>query len=106
MSAKTTINHSAKIDVNSQGQFLVSGELVFDTVPTIHKRGCQLISAGPKPVFDLRDVVFCDNSAVALLTSWVRFAKSLKKAVLFTNIPQQLFDILTISGLINILPIK
>lgn len=106
MLSTNPINHPAKIDVNSNGQFLVTGELIFSTVPIIHKRGCQLIAASPKPTFNLQDVVICDNSAVALLTSWIRYAKSLKKAVVFVNVPKQLLDILNISGLKNILPIK
>lgn len=106
MLSTNIINHPAKIEVNSQGQFLIVGELVFSTTPTIHKRGCQLISASPQPIFNLQNVITSDNSAVALLTSWVRYAKSLNKAVIFIHIPKQLLDIIDVSGLKNILPIK
>jgi ABC-type transporter Mla MlaB component len=93
------------IDVNSEGHFLVLEELKFDTVPSLYKRGCQLISAGPKPIFDLQKVPLSDNAGVTLLISWTRYAKSLGKKILFIHLPKQLLDIIELSGLKAVLPI-
>lgn len=94
------------IEVNSAGQFEVSGELSFTTVPELNTRGLQLIAASPQPVFDLRNVTNSDYAGVALLTSWTRHAKKLGKAVFFINPPAQLLDMAKVSGLKDILPIR
>lgn len=94
------------IEVNSAGQFLVVGELSFNTVTTIRARGCQLIYASPQPVFDLSNVSSSDNSGVALLVLWARYAKNMGKVVWFINLPSQLLDIAELMSLKNLLPIQ
>lgn len=96
----------SKIEVNSEGRFIVIGNLNFQTVPELNSRGKQLIAASPKPIFELNNVTSNDNSSVALLVSWTRFAKSLRKSILFLDPPEQLQDIIEASGLKGILPFK
>jgi len=95
-----------EISVNSSGQFLVIGELNFQTVPELYNRGCQLIAASPKPIFDLQNISRSDNAAIALLISWTRCAKRLSKTLRFINIPKQLLDVISLSNLKTILPIS
>lgn len=94
------------INVNSSGHFLVKGELNFDTVPELYKRGCQLIAASPKPIFDLQQVSRSDNAGLTLLVSWVRCAKHLNKTIRFINLPKQLLDVIDLSDLKTIIPIS
>ena len=69
------------IEINSDGQFVVIGELSFSTVPSLYIRGCELISASPKPAFDFRNVTFSDNAGVALLVAWARNSKRINKRI-------------------------
>lgn len=94
------------IEVNSAGHFVVVGAINFVTAIQIYARGRQLIAASPKPVFDLHSVTATDNTGVALLTAWTRYAKRLNKAVLFIDLTQQLLDLVRVGGLCQILPIK
>lgn len=94
------------IQVNSAGHFLVIGALNFDTVPQLNLRGRQLVSASPIPIFDLRSVTRSDNSGLALIISWIRYAKQINKSIRFLNIPQQLLAIAEISGLLKSIPIN
>ena len=94
------------IQVNPAGHFLVIGILNFDTVPQLNLRGRQLIAASPKPIFDLRTVTRSDNAGLALIISWIRYAKQINKAVRFLNVPQQLLAIAEISGVLNSIPIN
>lgn len=96
----------ATVQVNSAGQFEIVGEINFNTVPALHRRGCELIAASPRPIFDLQQVAYSDNSGVALLISLVRCARNVGKAVVFVNISQQFSDIIRMSGLDEILPIE
>lgn len=84
----------------------ISGELNFITVPEINKRGRIFIKENANPIIDLNKVTFSDNAGVALLVSWVRYAKSIGRKVLFVNLPKQILDLIDASGLKEILPIK
>lgn len=95
-----------EIKVNSSGQFVISGELVFDTVQQIYPRGCQLISASPLPIFDCKQVNKIDNASLALILSWIKCAKNLHKTIKFLNIPQQLLAIAKVSGLEDVIMAK
>jgi ABC-type transporter Mla MlaB component len=96
---------SAVIQVNSEGRFVIVGEFSFDTVPVLYARGCELIAASPKPVFDLQHVTSSDNSGLTLLASLVRYAKHRGKAVIFINPPKQLSSVIQMSGLEGLLPL-
>lgn len=94
------------IEVNSLGRFLVIGDLTFTTVPELHVRGCELIDASVQPTFAFGNVSSSDNAGVALLVSWARYARSVSKAIRFIELPKQLLDIIAVSGLLDVLPIK
>lgn len=94
------------IEVNSRGHFVVVGEVTYQTVPQLFVRGKQLIAASPQPVFELNHVTASDNASVALLTSWARYAKQLQKHILYIELTEQLLDLVTACGLVDILPIR
>ena len=97
---------AAEIQINSTGQLTVTGELSLASIPELCKVGYQFINKCESPVFDLRNVIAEDNSGLALLTAWARFANQLNKPVCFINLPNQLLDIARLSRLEEILPIK
>lgn len=94
------------IELNKKGQWLVIGEVNFDNVPKFYKMGYDIISENKELIFDLHDVVAIDNSGLALLTAWARFAKQLGKSIYFVNLSGKLLDMAKLSGLENILPIR
>lgn len=96
----------SSIEVNSQGHFVVIGEVTYHTVPQLFLRGKQLIAASPAPVFELNHVTQSDNSAAALLVAWTRYAKHLQKHILFLELAEQLSDLVQVGGLAEILPIR
>jgi len=87
-------------------RFIVSGEVSFVTIPALYKLGCQFISQSESPILDLQNVTTEDNSGLALLTAWMRFAKQSDKIIYFSNLPNQLKDMAKLSGLDKILAIK
>jgi len=97
-----TLKPYAAIKVTSAGQFTIHGELTFDTVQQLNIRGCQLIDASPLPIFDCKQVSNSDNSGLALILSWIKYAKSVHKSIQFFNIPPQLLAIAKVSGLQDI----
>ena len=98
---------SADIKAVGDDKFAVTGELSFLSVPKLQKIGYHFITESAKPVFDLKQVTVEDNSGLALLVEWARFAKKEQgKTICFINLPGQLLDIAKLSGLEHILPIK
>lgn len=95
-----------QITMNTCGHIIVTGHLSFATVAELNRRGCVLIQQSLIPVFDLSQVTFSDNTGVALLITWVRYAKRVGKKISFINLPKQLLDLIIASGLKEILPIQ
>lgn len=93
----------ATIKVNSSGQFSIIGELTFDTVQQLSERGNQLIAASPLPIFDCKQVTNSDNASLALILSWIKYAKRLHKTIKFLNMPHQLLAIVKVGGLQNVI---
>jgi phospholipid transport system transporter-binding protein len=94
------------VQTNALDQLEIIGELSFNTIPKLRNIGCHFITKNERPIFNLQQVISEDNSGVALLMAWTRFAKKLGKNVYFINLPNQLRDVIKLSGLEDILPIK
>jgi len=98
----------AKITQQSDGVFIIEGELNMQTVPAVSK---QLQSVLPKTngatyTLDLASVTRSDSAGVALLVEVMQIAKTAKQTLLFSNLPGQMKDIAGVSGLLDILPIS
>ena len=97
---------STNMQINAKGQIVVAGEFSFTNAHKLRELGCNFITESESPVFDLQQVIAEDNSGLALLTAWTRFAKQQGKSVFFVNLPEQLRDIAKLSGLDQLLPIR
>ena len=91
------------IKVNKAQQLQLTGELNFDSVVKLRELGCHFIMKHANPTVDFKNVIVKDNSALALLIAWIRFAKQHQKTITFVNIPKQLLDMAKLSDLENIL---
>jgi phospholipid transport system transporter-binding protein len=78
--------------------FKVSGVVSFETAFQLSEVGTRLLDQYSELCFDFANVIRADSSAIALLLSWIRYANKQHKQVLFINLPQQLLDIATVSG--------
>ena len=101
----TTNTNTVNITTAATSQFMVPNPLNFDTTPQLYERGCQIIDKNPQPIFDMQQVTESDNSGLALMTSWVSYAKKYGKNVQFINMTPKLLEIAKISNLQDILPI-
>lgn len=94
------------IEPQQKGHFRIVGELTFNTVPEIAKKGLALFNgAGADLRIDLREVSRTDSAGLALLIAWLRYAKKENKSLQFLNIPAQMLAIAQISSLDQILPL-
>jgi len=90
-----TISHQGN------GVFLVTGTLTFATID--HKT-IKLISCAKHckaVVLDLQAVSSTDSAGLALMIEWIKYAREQHVSLSFTNVPQQLLTLATLSGLEN-----
>jgi len=92
----------------AQGHYVIEGELSMSTVPAISKQFVELFPSieGENITIDLASVSRSDSAGVALLIEVIQLANTANLSLLFSNLPQQMKDIVEISGLLKILPLE
>ena len=89
------------------GGFKVSGELTFATVTEVLGQSRRLFAeAGDAIDLALGDVTRVDSAGLALLFEWMREARTLGKAIRFSELPEQMMAIAAASDLDSILPLS
>jgi anti-anti-sigma factor len=100
----------ATVTTDNQGYFCIHGDLGFFNAPKVEGLGYTLMDKNnhqdQEVVFDLNDITSSDNTTLALLTAWTRYAKSKNINLSFINCSQQLLDLAKVSGLEKLLPFK
>jgi phospholipid transport system transporter-binding protein len=84
----------------------VSGELNFNSVPTLVSISPDKFNNDNGLEVDLADVSRADSAGVALLIEWQRQAQKQKKSISFFNIPSQMLAIARLSGVDELLSLK
>lgn len=85
--------------------FAFKGALTFETVLSVWKKKEWLLATDLQIMFDLKEVKKTDSAGLALLIALFREASFSGKRLYFVNIPKQLIDIASVSGVESILPI-
>ena len=101
------MNHGSVL-IRSESQSLeVKGHVHFSNVVELQSQGVSLIGRAliKTVTVDLKNLVNCDSSGLALLVGWVREAKKQNKNIQLINLPPFLKDILKLFGLDSVLPI-
>lgn len=84
----------------------ISGELTFKTVEFLYRGNIPLIKQQQRSIFDLSQVLYSDNTGVALLVALASYAKKVATEVKFINLPNQLMAILQANQVEKILPLS
>lgn len=97
----------AKISNNSNGEYLIEGELDKNSVPALAIEASQLLrNASAKLIFDLAAVSRSDSAGVALLVEWMQLAAERQLEIEFRHLPEQMRAIAHASNLDELLPIS
>lgn len=79
----------------------------FDNFRDERARGEAYVDEGGECVeFDLSGLEECNSLAIALLMAWFRYAHARGKSVVYAGAPTGLQDILEVSGLHGVLPLR
>ncbi len=83
-----------------KGVFGISGRITFQTVPGFLAQTDQwLRNDGGKVTIDMRDVTLADSAGLALMLEWLQLARAAQRDLVFTNIPEQMGDLIRVNGL-------
>jgi phospholipid transport system transporter-binding protein len=85
------------------GVFGVSGQLTFQTVPQFLTHTDKFLQQNAGTVtIDMRDVTLADSAGLALMIEWQQLARAAKHELVFTNIPEQMRDLMRVNGLAQV----
>jgi phospholipid transport system transporter-binding protein len=89
------------------GVFGVSGQLTFQTVPRFLAHTDKLLKNHVGTVtIDMHDVTLADSAGLALMIEWLQLARAAKHQIVFTNIPEQVRDLIRVNGLTQVFQLK
>jgi ABC-type transporter Mla MlaB component len=71
-------------------RFLVSGALVFDTVPDLMKQARRLFASVDNVVIDFSKVENCNSAGLAVILEMARELRQQNKSFCFQSLPEQI----------------
>jgi phospholipid transport system transporter-binding protein len=95
----------AILKYQEDGTITITGELNCVTVPKIFQQGKVLIQKYKQLDFNLAGVSHSDSTGLALLLSWLRKARQLKKVIRYHSLPKQMLAMAHLSDLDTVLPL-
>ncbi|MHB8742339.1 MAG: STAS domain-containing protein [Sulfuricaulis sp.] len=84
----------------ADGGFGISGTVTFQTVPQFlaHTDKWLHDSTGAVTI-DMHDITLADSAGLALLVEWLQLARAANRDMAFTNIPEQVRELIRVNGL-------
>ena len=94
-------------DAPSSAAFRLPAEITFTNIVPLRDDGERLIRDDlESPEFSLTGLEISNSTAVALLLGWFRRAHRMGKSIVFTDVPEDLLNIIEVSGLSEVLPLQ
>ncbi|MGE5242536.1 MAG: lipid asymmetry maintenance protein MlaB [Bacteroidota bacterium] len=89
------------------GEFELSGQMTFQTVPQFLARTDEWLQNGTKTVtIDMQGVTLADSAGLALMLEWLQHARAAGRELVFTNLPEQVQQLIHVSGLQQVFPLR
>lgn len=95
----------ARLEAVSPGHYRLIGELDFDSVPALARRGGELFREPGDVQVSLAGVARVDSAGLALLVDWLREASRRGCRIGFSQVPEQLLALARVSGVDELLPL-
>ena len=102
---KKNNSRQAQIQVAGEGQFRISGDLDYQTIPQVLKSSQSMFAGQKSLTIDLSEVNRSNSAGLALLIEWMRFARSEGCSIRFLNIPEQMHQVAQLCGVEEQLPV-
>lgn len=86
--------------VRDNGVFALSGRMTFQTVPQFLAHTDEWLQSGAQNVtIDMQGVTLADSAGLALMLEWLQRARVANRQLVFTNLPEQMRDLISVNGL-------
>lgn len=86
--------------------YRLEGRVSFDNLVQLRREGeAALAQAADPAVMDLSGLSHGNSAAVALLMAWFREAEHHDKTVRFVHVPEEVKNIIELSGMSDVLPL-
>jgi len=96
---------AAQLKISGSGTVSIFGTLSFENVTSLLDESARVFDGESKLQFDLQAVDKSDSAGLALLVEWMSLATKKGQSVSFVNLPKQMLDIASVSGLNEVLPL-
>lgn len=84
----------------TDGVFEISGLVTFQTVPQFLTYTNQWLHGGTGAVtIDMHGITLADSAGLALLLEWLQLARAANREIAFTNVPEQVRELIRVNGL-------
>ena len=83
-------NTNGAISRIADGNYQVTGHLVFETVRDLLRSSAQVFQSESNQSIDLSGVASADSAGLALLIEWYCAAEHAKRTLRYTGVPNQL----------------
>ncbi len=91
------------ITTRDNGVFEVTGQLTFQSVPQFLAQTDKWLHGGTgKVTIDMHGVTLADSAGLALLIEWLQLSRSAQREIVFTNMPDQMRDLIHVNGLTQV----
>ena len=91
------------IITRDNGVFEVTGQLTFQSVPQFLAQTDKWLHGGTgKATIDMHGVTLADSAGLALLLEWLQLSRSAQRDIVFTNMPDQMRDLIRVNGLTQV----
>ncbi len=91
------------INSRDNGVFEVSGQMTFQSVPQFFARADKwLQGGGGRITIDMHGVTLADSAGLALMLEWQQLARAAGREMVFTNMPEQMRDLIRVNGLMQV----
>ncbi len=89
-----------------EGVFAMSGRLTFQTVPRFQEQAGPLLQGMQPVTIDMQGVTLADSAGLALMIEWLQSARTARRQLVFTNLPEQMSDLIRVNGLTQVFELK
>ena len=96
---------AVQLKASDSGTVSIVGTLSFDNVTSLLDESMSMFDGKSVLKFDLQAVDKSDSAGLALLIEWMSLATKKGQSVSFVNLPKQMLDIASVSGLNEVLPL-
>ena len=95
-----------RIQPQSDGRFLLTGELDLRSARTALEQGEQLLGGERTITLDLSGLTRVDSAGLVMLLDWWRSARRQGRAFVLEHVPEQMRKLMAVTNLDRVLPVS